>query len=552
MRQPLPSFPADYRQRFVDAGLWLDRTLYDYFRETVGRLAERTALVADARRITFGEWDAEAERVAAGLVRCGLGRGDVDGVQLPNWPEMCVLQVALARIGAIIQPMHMVYRQREMASMLRFCESRAVITPQTYKGFDHAAALGALRGELPDLELAITVRGAGGDLTYADLDRSADGLAAYERASPVVADDVFYLNFTSGTEGDPKGFLHTHNTILSALKRMADMRRKANPAADEDVALANSPMTHSFGHFATYHALLRGARLVLVEHFDPGETLRIIERERVNAISGTPAHLISLLRHPDFPRTDVSSIQGVSVGGAQCPPQLLQDIEKVFRVRTGNMYGMGENIVHTSTLPNDAAEIIRNTVGRPVPGAELRIFADDRATERRSGEVGEIAFRGPTLFLGYYKNEELTRSTRNAEGWFFTGDLGFVDDAGYLHLAGRKKDLINRGGTKIFPKEIEDLLHAHPKVVRAALVGMPDERLGERLCAFVEVAPGATLDLAELCAHLEGLGVMRQKFPERLEIVDALPLTPTGKVVKGPLVAAISEKLARQAKEATP
>jgi len=552
MRTPLPSFPPAYRRRFVEAGLWLDRTLYDYFRETVGRFPDRVALVAGERRITFGEWDAEAERVAAGLVRCGIGHRDVVTVQLPNWPEMCVLQVALARIGAIIQPMHMVYRQREMASMLRFCESRAVVTAQTYKGFDHAAAVAALRGELPALELAITVRGTGGDVTYEDISRSPDGLAAYEREHPVVADDVFYLNFTSGTEGDPKGFLHTHNTILSALKRMADMRRKADPTADEDVALANSPMTHSFGHLATYHVVLRGTRLVLVEHFDPGETLRIIERERVSALSGTPTHLISLLRHPDFPRTDVSSIQGVSVGGAQCPPQLLQDIEKVFRIRTGNMYGMGENIVHTSTLPNDPPEIIRNTVGRPVPGAELKIFADDRATERPSGEVGEIAFRGPTLFLGYYKNDALTRATRNAEGWFFTGDLGFVDAAGYLHLAGRKKDLINRGGTKIFPKEIEDLLHAHPKIVRAAIVGMPDDRLGERLCAYVEVAPGETLELAEVCAHLEGLGIMRQKFPERLEIIDALPLTPTGKVVKGPLIAAITEKLGRQAKGMTP
>lgn len=541
----LPRFPAEYRRRFVEAGLWLDRTLYDYFRETVERLPDRVALVAGERRITFAEWDAEAERVASALVARGIGRGDVVTVQLPNWPEMCVLQVALARIGAIIQPMHMVYREREMASMLRFCESRAVFTPQAYKDFDHAAAVAALRSDLPDLALSVTVRGSGGDVTYEELNSGADGLAAYERDNPVSPDDVFYLNFTSGTEGNPKGFLHTHNTILSALKRMADLSAGSDPDGT-DVSLANSPMTHSFGHLATYHVLLRGTRMVLVERFDPGETLRIIQNERVRALSGTPAHLISLLRHPDFPRTDVSSVKGVSVGGAQCPPQLLAEIEKVFRVRTGNMYGMGENILHTSTTPNDPPEIIRQTVGRPVPGAELRIFSDDHESEKPTGEVGEIAFRGPTLFLGYYKNDELTRSTRNADGWFFTGDLGFVDEAGYLHLAGRKKELINRGGTKIFPKEIEDLLHAHPKIVRAALVGMPDERLGERICAYVEVAPGETLTLDDLREHLGGLGVMRQKFPERLEIVDALPLTPTGKVVKGPLVADISEKLGRK------
>ncbi len=186
------------------------------------------------------------------------------------------------------------------------------------------------------------------------------------------------------------------------------------------------------------------------------------------------------------------------MGGAQCPPQLMQDIEAAFGVRIGNMYGMGENIVHTRTLPTDPPEIVRDTVGQPVPGAELAIFADDHTTELDAGEVGEVAFRGPTLFLGYYKQPELTRATRNADGWFFTGDLGFVDARGYLHLAGRKKELINRGGTKIFPKEIEDLLHAHPKIVRAAVVGMPDYRLGERVCAYVELTPGETLDLAEL------------------------------------------------------
>jgi acyl-CoA synthetase (AMP-forming)/AMP-acid ligase II len=359
-------------------------------------------------------------------------------------------------------------------------------------------------------------------------------------------DDVFYLNFTSGTEGDPKGFLHTHNTLLSVLKRFADMQHAADPTAAADVILANSPMSHSFGHLTTYQVLLRGIRMVLVERFSPAETLEIIARERVTAISGTPAHLISLLGHPAFAATDTSSVKSVGVGGAQCPPQLMQDIEAAFGVRIGNMYGMGENILHTRTLPTDPPEVVRETVGLPVPGAELAIFADDHAHVLGVGEVGEVAFRGPTLFLGYYKQPELTRATRNADGWFFTGDLGFVDARGYLHLSGRKKELINRGGTKIFPKEIEDLLHAHPKVVRAAVVGMPDYRLGERVCAYVELAPGETLDLAELRADLVARGVMKHLVPERLEVVEALPLTPTGKVKKAPLTADVATKLERE------
>jgi non-ribosomal peptide synthetase component E (peptide arylation enzyme) len=521
-----PAFPPEYRRRFVEAGLWLDRTLYNYFAETVARLPDKVAIVAGERRITFAQWADEAERLAAGLVRLGLTTGDIVTVQLPNWPEMCMFQVALARIGAVIQPMHMVYR---------------------YRGFDYAAALAEIRDTLPTLEFAITVRGEhAGCQRYDDLTVDADGLAAYEAAHPVSPDDVFYLNFTSGTEGNPKGFLHTHNTILSQTKRFADLQAAYDPGSVNDVVLANSPMSHSFGHLATYQVFIRGIRMVMVEHFDPGETLRIIDRERVTAISGTPAHLISLLNHPDFGKYDLTCIKGVAVGGAQCPPQLMADIEAKFGVRIGNMYGMGENLIHTRTLPSDPPEIIRQTVGLPVPGAELRIFLEGREAEAPVGTVGEIAFRGPTLFVGYYKNPELTQATRNADGWFFTGDLGYVDERGYLHLAGRKKEMINRGGTKIFPKEIEDLLHSHPKILKAAVVGMPDYRLGERVCAYVVPRENESVTLDEVKTYLTGLKVMKHNIPERLEVVDDLPMTPTGKIKKDPLVHDITEKLAAE------
>jgi len=547
MMAKFPIFSPEYRRRFVDSGLWLDRTMYDYFSETVRRVPDEVAIVAGGRRITFAQWADEVERLAAGMVRLGITQGDIVSVQLPNWPEMCVLQVALARIGAVIQPMHMVYRQREMASMLRFCDSRAVFLPATYRGFDYASALAEVRSDLPDLQFAIVVRGVHEPWPrYDDLLVSRDGLAEYEAAHPVSPDDVFYLNFTSGTEGNPKGFLHTHNTILSLTKRMADLLGQFDPTSGNDVILANSPMSPSFGHLATYQVLIRGIRMVMVEHFDPAETLRLIDRERVSSISGTPAHLISLLNHPDFDKYDLSCIKSVGVGGAQCPAQLMQDIKEKFGVSVGNMYGMGENLVHTRTLPSDPPEIVRNTVGLPMMGAELKIFADDHETEMPTGEVGEIAFRGPTLFLGYYKNPELTRATRNADGWFFTGDLGFVDQRGYLHLAGRKKEMINRGGTKIFPKEIEDLLHSHPKVLQAAVVGMPDYRLGERICAYVVLRPGQVVTLEEIKQYLNQQKVMKHKIPERLEIIEQLPMTPTGKVKKDPLVKDISDKLAHE------
>lgn len=540
-RAPFPSFSPEYRDRFVSRGLWLDRTLHDYFDETVDRMPDAIALVEGDRRISFATWRADAARLAAGLMQLGIGKGDIVAVQLPNWYEMCLLQIALSRIGAVIQPMHMVYRHREMRSLLEFCDSKAIVVPGEYHGFDYAKAMAAVRGDLPELSVVITAR-AGGAVRFDDLLACAPASGA--DCPAVSADDVFYLNFTSGTEGNPKGFLHTHNTLLSVLKRFADMQRKFDPASDSDVILANSPMSHSFGHLSTYQVLLRGIRMVLVEKFDPGETLRIIERERVSSITGTPAHLISLIHHEAFHATDLSSVKSVGVGGAQCPQRLMAEIEKYFKVSAGNMYGMGENIVHTRTSPGDPPEVIRDTVGKAVPGAELKIFANDRETELPAGEVGEIAYRGPSLFLGYYKDAERTRETRNAQGWFFTGDVGFVDEDGYLHLAGRKKDMINRGGSKIYPKEVEDLLHSHPAVVRAAVIGMPDYRLGERVCAYVELQPGATLTLDDVRAFLKDKQVMVYKVPERLEVVAALPMTPTGKIKKGPLVEDIKQKLA--------
>ena len=550
-RAPFPTFPQEYRRRFIEAGLWLDRTLQSCFDETAQRMPEHVAIVAGERRISFADWADEARRVAAGLVRLGVRKGDIVTVQLPNWPELCVLQIALARIGAVIQPMHMVYREREIESMLRFCDSRAVILAGSHQGFDHAAAVAGMRARLPELAQVITVRAdAGGGATYESLLASDAGLDTYLGASAIGADDVFYLNFTSGTEGAPKGFLHTHNTLVSVMKRFADMTTQANPASRDDVILANSPMSHSFGHLTTYQVLLRGVRMVLVERFSPTEILKIIERERVTALSGTPAHIISLLSHPDLPRTDTSSVKSVGVGGAQCPPEVMKDIQRVFGVKSGNMYGMGENIVHTQVSANDPPEVIRETVGKPVPGAELRIFAADRRTEQPTLGVGEIAYRGPSLFLAYYKNPERTAETRNADGWFFTGDLGFVDEQGYLHLSGRKKDMINRGGTKIFPKEIEDLLHEHPKILRAAVIGMPDARLGERVCACVELKPGEALTLDEVKTFFVEKRVMKHNVPERLEVMAALPQTPTGKVQKEPLVRAVADKLAAESARA--
>jgi acyl-CoA synthetase (AMP-forming)/AMP-acid ligase II len=293
-------------------------------------------------------------------------------------------------------------------------------------------------------------------------------------------------------------------------------------------------MTHSFGHFSTYYCALAGIPMVLVDRYNPTLILEFIDRERVTALSGTPAHLIGILDHENFEEYDTSSISSVAVGGARSSPELIDKLERIWGVKTANTYGMGENIVHTITAPDDPEEKIQDTVGRPIGGAELKIVDPrDRATELPVGEVGEICFRGPTLFLGYHNQPEVTAKTRDDEGWFYTGDLGLVDEEGYLAFAGRAKEVINRGGSKIYPKEIEDVLVSHPAISDAAVVGMPDERMGEVVCAYiVPRQKGQEISAAEMGAYFESKKVMKYMIPELIISMDELPMTPTGKVRK--------------------
>jgi len=541
-----PRFSESYRDMWVSKGLWADRTLHDLFYETVESNPDKDVLITKDRRISLQEWREESDALAAGLLGVGIGPGDIVAVQLPNWPEFCVLQTALSRIGAVIQPLHLVFREREVRSLLDFCETDAVIVPDVYGNHDFLDVVTRLRPELERLRTVVVARPQSGearDPSMADL--VADGAANLDRLDSVAPgpDDVFYLNFTSGTEGNPKGFLHTHNTLISLFKTLSQLMASMDPGA---VNLCCSPMTHSFGHFTTYQAALGAVPMVLVDRYRPDDVLELIAKEHVTSISGTPAHLYGILHHQDFATFDTSSVKSVGVGGARSSAELIEELERTWGVKSANTYGMGETILHTRTMPFDPEDKIRESVGRPVFGAELRIVdPEDHRTDRPQGEVGEILFRGPTLFCGYFRQPELTAATRDGDGWFQTGDLGRVDEDGYLCFASRAKEVINRGGTKIYPKEIEELLTSHPDVEDAAVVGRPDKRFGETAAAYLVCSSGAAVDLDGIRAFFAEQGAMKYLVPDHVVICDELPMTPTGKVRKAALV----EDAARRASE---
>lgn len=537
-------FPDVYRDRFVQAGLWSNVTLHGVFDETVASMPDAPALIDEAGIETLAQFKAHTDALAAGLLGLGVRQGDLVSVQLPNWREFAYMQVALSRIGAVIHPVHTVYRELEMRQLFQFCASDVVIVPEEIKGFRFADAVRAMRGDLPALRHLVVARGTSqeGETTIEAL--IAEGAGHLERLEGITVDpdDVFYVNFTSGTEGDAKGFMHSHNTLISFMNMMVALM---GLRGSDTVNLTCSPMTHSFGHFITYYTELGGVPTVLMDRYNPEKVLQFVESRKVTAISGTPAHLMGVLTHPDFGSYDTSSVRQVMSGGAQSAPELLRRLETAWGVKTSNAYGLGENIIHSQTMQTDPPDKQRETVGRPLPGREVKIVnPEDRSVERATGEVGEIAFRGPTLCVGYYQQPELTAASRDAEGWFYTGDLGAVDEDGYLSFKGRQKELINRGGTKIFPKEIEDLLAEMPEVEQVAVIGMPDERMGERVCAYVVPSAGAVLTLPDVASHLERRQAMKGKIPEKLVLVDAMPMTPTGKILKRELVVDITKRLA--------
>lgn len=539
-----PELINNFRQK----GYWPGKTLNDSFEEAARKFPDKKALIQEDRVVTYREFKSATDRLAAGLRRIGIGRGMIVSVQLPNCIEFSYLQIALAKIGAVIQPIHMPFRSYEVESQLRFCESSAVVITPEHSGFNYLEMIQEIRPKLPQLRHVLTVgRQVGGKDIYSIEEMCETGLSDVISAKDGQpdADTTLLLNFTSGTEGNPKGFLHTHNTIVAHAGRTAEVLG----FRDTDVFLSFSPMTHTFGHIITYFSVLSAGTIVFVQKYDPAESLRLIEKEKITYMQGTPAHLIGTLNHPNYVAGNLKSLRMCFTGGSQVPTKLVKQLREEIGCDVVNAYGQGENLIHTmgSTLW-DTDEKMFSTVGRTMIGTEIRIVDEAREKEVAQGEVGEICFRGPSLFIGYFKNPELTAKTRNSDGWFFTGDAGYLDEEGYLHLSGRKKEMINRGGTKIYPLETENLLHFHPKIDRVAVVGMPDARLGERVCAYIVTRKGQAITQTEVADYLNQQKVSRYKIPERVEVIPEMPLNPTGKINKLKLAKDIADKLIAEGK----
>jgi cyclohexanecarboxylate-CoA ligase len=548
---PLPCLlrPEDV-ERYTRAGWWSNVVITDRLWELAARDPDREAVV-DPRhgRFSYGQLAADVLRLAHAFRALGLGPDDVAIIELPNWYHWDVVHLALTAIGAITVYVPPIYRQRELTYIAQTANAKLLTIPDVFRRFDYRPMAQEVRAAAPSLAHVLVVGEAGDDLLAYDAlmaqpwEERGDGLAALRslRSGP---NDVTALGFTSGTTGAMKAAMQTHN-VLNATN-LSFINRYGLTAQDR--IFVPSPVGHAIGFtHGVRIALYLGATAVLQEVWDAGQALELVSRERCTFVAAAPPFLRDLVYHPDAERYEgLPSLRVFLCGGAPVPEQLLLDAKERFpRTFVSPLWGMTE-CGGATTCPFDApfAKLV-HTDGCPVQGMEVMVV-DPEGRPVPPDTPGELLVRGPQNFVGYYQRPDLNETLIRPDGFFHTGDQATLDVDGYINITGRIKDLIIRGGVNIAPVEIEDLLFAHPDVSAAAVVGMPDERLGERICAFVILRPGATLTLPDVQAWLERYGLAKQKWPERIEVVGSFPMTPSGKVQKHLLRERIAQVLQQE------
>jgi acyl-CoA synthetase (AMP-forming)/AMP-acid ligase II len=525
---------ADLVRRFHAEGHWVDASIGDLLERRATEMGQRDAVIDGRQRLTYAMYYRRAQRLAARWLRMGLTRRDVIAIQLPNWSEFAVAIAAASLAGIPFVHFHSDFRRKEVDFILRFTGASLLVTPSQFRGFDHLALIRDLRAALPRLAhidvVADEVPADGFDLRRfleddADPQMPEDELRRHRAR----ADDVLRMLFTSGTTGDPKAVVHTHNTSLST----ARLHVRDYHITEDSAFLLFLPVGLNWGFGSTTQTLIAGCKIVYLDIFRPEEALRLIERERITHFATAPAGLVALLNAPGFADYDLSSLQVVVTGGASCPLDLIRRWRAAVPGHLLELYGMAECGGQACTKTTDDPEAVCGTVGRPTVEMEMRLV-DESGADVKTGDIGEILSRGPCVMLGYYNNPDANARSFTEDGWFRTCDLAVIDDRGYLRIAGRRKEMIIRGGANIYPREIEEVLYTHDAIRDAAVIGLPDATVGERTCACIVTHPGRTLTADDVVAFLRGK-IATYKLPERVEFMAELPRTPTGKVQRGPL-----------------
>jgi acyl-CoA synthetase (AMP-forming)/AMP-acid ligase II len=516
---------------FYARGYWTAETLPDVLDRRAAEAPDHPLVIEDTKTFTAAQTRAASYRLAAGLRDLGIAAGDRVAVQLPAWPEYVLTYFALARLGAVVVPLMPIYRHKEVAYVLDITEARAYVGSTVAGGADHLAMVRELRPGLPELKHIVTVRSdaEAGEARYEDL-VAGDGVPDEADLGPRPDPDACHLiGFTSGTEAEPKGCVHTWNSY-SFTPRSQTRLYAVGP---EDVELVVSPPTHTSGLAAgVLKPLIAGAAMCLMESWDPKSALELVARHGATMATGATPFIAMLADAFDPATHDVSRFRAFLCGGAPVPAELISRTRATLGTTAVlPVYGQTECLILTTCVPEDGDEKAAASSGRPVEGVDIVVCGPD-GEALPPGEVGEICYRTPGAMLGYWRRPDATARVIDLNGWRHSGDLGRQDEAGYLQITGRIKDMIIRGGLNISSLEIEQMLAQHPRISAAAVIGVPDTRLGERICAVV-VVDGEPLGLSEITDFLrERFRLAKQKLPEFLHVVPEFPMTATGKVSK--------------------
>jgi fatty-acyl-CoA synthase len=523
-----------------------------YIGMTYGKILDKLAeeipnkefLVFKNERITYAQFRSKVLEMAMVLKRLGLRKGDRVGVLFPNCLEFFYVQLAILYLGGIFISLSTRYRKFEITYMMDHAGAKFMFCVDEYMGANFINILEEVRGDLSEME-KIIIKGNNVPAWAQSYDEALNlGQVIDEEeltAEIPETKDVASILYTSGSTGMPKGVMSSHHALIWDSTRVCE-RLQIGP---DDVFLLMLPCSHIFASFVVFtNAFMGRSKIIIMETFEPGEALRLQDVEHVSVLYGVPTMFTSVLNHPEFEKYDLSSNRTGYMSGASCPVELIRAVIQKMHCNISAAYGMTEACCITITDYEDDEYVKSETAGRPIRGLDLKITDNDR-NQVGVGAVGEIAIRGENLFSGYYKQPDLTEASFDSDGFFYTGDLGKLDENGRLIVAGRKKEMIIRGGFNVFPAEVEEQIALIEGVQHVAVVGVPDQKMGEKICACVVPLAGHRLgpeEIREFCKE----NLANYKVPDFVEIMDSFPMTTTEKIQKFKIRDLMKEKYKKE------
>ncbi len=532
-------YHGDQFARFHREGLWGTRLFVDHFDEWAQRQPDKRAIVESARTLSYAQVAQATKNVAAALVKLGVGKGDVVAAQSPNWAELPIIHLAVDRIGAIFLPLSVGFREKELLHLLDKSGACVLFCPALLRGKDHVGFMRGLQAQLPRLKSVLAMRGAAaaGFTSFENIVTDSSwiselgeaGLAALRASS----DAPSHVMVSSGSTGMPKCSLFSDNNTLVKLIQQYE---QASDVSSSDVAAALAPAgTGSTGYnYPILAMLLHGATSVLLEHWSGANVdaaLDLMEQQNCTMAVAVPAQMIMLVNSVEYSGRKAPKLRVITNAGAKLPPDIVEAAERIFQCKVQSIYGSSEAGATAMTSIHDPDEKRRSTVGKPLIGQEV-VLLDDAGVPVLQGDPGEVCWRGANKSYGFLNDSDSTAGTWDAEGWMHSGDLGRIDEDGYLQIVGRKKDMIIRGGQNINPGAIEELLLRHPDVAEIAIVPVEDAVLGEHVAACVVARRGSCVTLDSLKTFVLASGMAAWNQPELLVEVAELPRNSGGKVDK--------------------